>query len=77
MMDQLTKLQMLANQSTWAINISCTQCGDVQPLIEVTGGQMLAWRNGLKIQEVFPELSPDKRELITSGICKSCFEGIW
>lgn len=32
-----------------------------------------AWQQGALLQDVLPELSLDDRELLISGICKSCW----
>lgn len=41
--------------------------------LDVTEGQLRAWQNGAKIQDVMPHLSADEREFLISGI----FPGEW
>lgn len=44
--------------------------------IPVTDEQLSAWQNGALIQRVMPELSPDQRELLISGICGICWSRV-
>ena len=36
--------------------------------LPMTQGQLLAWMNGTRIQYAFPNLSPDQRELLMTGL---------
>ena len=36
--------------------------------IDVTSEQITSWKNGLLIQTAMPDLSPDEREFIMTGI---------
>lgn len=35
------------------------------------------WRGGEFVQKAFPYLSTDQRELLISGICGTCFDGMF
>jgi len=35
------------------------------------------WESGELIQDVFPHLTPDQRELMISGICGACWDRMW
>lgn len=51
-------------------------CGQVHKL-EVSEGAWDEYTMNLtdrNIQDIFPELSADERELIISGICGTCFD---
>jgi len=39
--------------------------------------QYALWLSGTPIQQCFPDLSPDDRELLISGICGSCFDSLF
>jgi len=56
------------------VSITCWQCGEKQDVIEITHGQLKLWRDGAKIQQAFPELTPDVRELLISATCSTCFD---
>ena len=36
-----------------------------------------AWKNGELVQNAFPYLSPDTRELLITGICPDCWEAMF
>lgn len=42
--------------------------------IEVTPEQLLDWKNGKLIQEAMPNLTPDEREFIKTGITPEDWE---
>jgi hypothetical protein len=54
------------------IEPQCRQCGRAVK-IEITSIQYFRWQAGELIQNVFPELSSDLRELMISSTCGSCF----
>ena len=45
--------------------------------INVTYEQLERWRNGELIQNVMPELTPDEREFIMSGITPNDWDNIF
>jgi hypothetical protein len=55
------------------MNVSCLSCG-YKETIGVTHGQYFQWAYGEMIQNAFPELTPDQRELILTGTCGKCFD---
>jgi len=59
------------------LTITCWMCGEKQDTINMTHGQLLQWRNGVKIQHIFPEMTTDTRELIVSGTCGTCFDKLF
>lgn len=53
--------------------VTCPFCGK-ESVVSVFEDDYYAWlRNGL-VQDVFPYLSADERELLISGICPECWE---
>lgn len=57
------------------IGIQCVHCGKIFEIV-VNSLDFEIWDNGELIQNAFPYLSSDERELLVSGICGSCFEKI-
>lgn len=51
----------------------CPFCGDTREVEVPTEGFRL-WRAGELIQNALPELSPDDREALMTGICPRCWE---
>jgi hypothetical protein len=47
-------------------------CGDVNQ-VTISEAQWWRWQMGELIQNVAPELSPEERELLISGICSECW----
>ena len=54
----------------------CPHCGKIQ-VIEVNENQYNDWLAGKNIQRAFPDLSPDDREILMSGICPECWNDIF
>lgn len=53
---------------------SCMVCGQGY-FISVSPNSILEWRmSGKNVQDFFPDLSDDDRELLLSGICGTCFD---
>ena len=54
----------------------CSRCKQPQT-IYVYKEDWDAWLGGKVIQEAFPYLSADERELLISGICGTCFDNMF
>lgn len=53
--------------------VKCPICGKVN-VLEVDETKLMIYKSGLgKIQDIFPELTCEQRELIQSGICNTCW----
>lgn len=72
--------------TTEIVDLVCTHCQTVVPVsIDLEAFQ--AWKNGLLIQDAFPLLTADEREMIKTRTCGDCWdkmfpeeefdEGIW
>lgn len=55
------------------ITTTCPFCGRSTDVLvdEVEYG---CWLEGMSIQDAMPDLSPDEREMLISGICPNCWE---
>lgn len=54
------------------IGVHCTQCGTGHEFT-VTAPNYFRWRNGELVQNAFPEIPREDRELLVSGTCGECF----
>jgi len=58
------------------IKKTCFQCKKEHELhLPETGYN--AWQEGAYIQDAMPQVSADDRELLISGICGKCFDGLF
>jgi len=55
---------------------TCVLC-HVCYYIDVRAAGYEAWQHGALIQDALPELEPDDRELLISGVCGDCFDGMF
>jgi hypothetical protein len=53
--------------------VKCINCKKSYP-IELDVNQYVKWQEGMLIQDVFPQMSADDRELLISRTCGSCWE---
>lgn len=58
------------------VAVECPFCGCVN-FINVSVEGYTAWKNGELIQNALPELSADEREMLISGICSDCWNGMF
>ena len=58
---------------TSVVAVPCRRCQKVTDL-QVDLEKFVAWQQGELIQEAFPELDADQRELLISGICPKCWD---
>ena len=54
----------------------CPCCGDVNS-ITVDKVAFDSWRNGELIQNAFPNMSSSEREVLKTGICSPCWDGMF
>lgn len=55
---------------------TCPFCGNVH-LINVVTEDYEAWQNGALIQDAFPYLSANEREMLKTGICPECWDNMF
>ena len=56
-----------------SIKTTCPQCGK-DHYVNVEQEDYEAYKNGELCQKAFPYLSADQREMLITGICKSCWK---
>ena len=53
-------------------------CRDGTPFrLEITRDQIFRWMNGAYVQDVFPELTADQREILITGMSPKQFEELF
>jgi len=55
------------------VDRTCILCGN-EVRIHTSVEGYTAWADGEFIQDAMPELTPDEREILISGICGTCFD---
>lgn len=63
---------MKTNNKEISIVTRCPFCGRAN-FIEVNEIDYLDYDDGMKVQDAFPYLSADEREMLISGICPDCW----
>ena len=59
------------------VEICCRECGE-KFHFTVDAAKLAEYEDGnIKVQDAFPELTPDQRELFISGLCGTCFDKIF
>jgi hypothetical protein len=58
-------------------SIKCVRCPNVVDLHTDPESLTLFQEGKLSIQECFPELTPDQREMLLSGICPTCWNDLF
>lgn len=64
---------MKINKKETTIVTTCPFCGHTN-FIEVNESDYFDWDDGALIQNAFPYLSADEREMLKTGICPTCWE---
>lgn len=67
---------MKKNMKDSIIITACPFCGHSH-VVEVNEADYLAWKGGALVQDVFPYLSADEREMLVSGICPDCWDDMF
>ena len=55
---------------------TCPICGHANE-VEVNEMDYLDWQDGMLVQDAFPYLSANEREMLISGICPSCWDNMF
>jgi len=63
-------------ETTAVVDVTCKKC-NVNHTITLDKERYIKWQTRTRIQEVFPEMDIDTRELLISGICGSCFDKLF
>lgn len=56
---------------------SCPFCGTINLIKNVDFDALVAWKNGALIQDVLPNLNPNEREMLKTGICPKCWDDMF
>lgn len=66
------------------VTITCKSCKKEQNILVADEAAYARWKEsrtkgeaGNYIQNAFPELTPDEREILISGICGTCFDNLF
>lgn len=57
-------------------NVTCPQCRQITA-ITVERDKLQQWRAGTYVQRIWPELTPDQRELLVTGTHPQCFDAMF
>lgn len=55
---------------------ACPFCGRANE-VEVNEMDYLDWQDGVLAQDAFPYLNANEREMLISGICPTCWDGMF
>ena len=64
------------NHKEVCVITACPFCGRGNE-VEVNEDDYLDWQDGMLAQDAFPYLSADEREMLISGICPTCWDGMF
>ena len=64
---------MKTNNHEITVITGCPFCGLIHE-VEVNEMDYLDWQDGVLVQDAFPYLSADEREMLISGICPDCWD---
>ena len=67
---------MKTNNHEVTVVTRCPFCGHANE-VEVNEMDYLDWSDGELAQVAFPYLSADEREMLISGICPTCWDGMF
>ena len=60
------------------IKRTCVRCGNIVPIqVEEDDLKLYNSENRPHVQDCFPYLTPDEREMFISGICKVCWDDMF
>jgi hypothetical protein len=62
-------------QEMYIFRITDPNCGKVFT-IPVPEHERKAWKDGMLLQDAMPSLTQDDRELLISGTCPKCWDGL-
>ena len=58
---------------TVSVEVACPFCGAVSNLT-LNWEDYAKWQEGALVQDAFPYLTPNERELLITGICSDCWD---
>lgn len=79
-MDLLRETRVVTDGTECSVWVKCPVCGEEHAVAmrfdEWRNGRS-AWERGAHIQDAFPQLSPEDREILISGTCPKCWDEIF
>ncbi len=54
----------------------CTYCGKTS-MVDLERDKYRRWKSGEHVQVVWPEMSPDEREMLITGIHPACWDSMF
>lgn len=70
------KVDKLKTSDEIVLTPECHICGEHQ-ILKVKKSDYFRWNSGELIQNCFPYLTADQREVLISGFCGKCFENMF
>jgi len=67
---------MKTNRKETSISVVCPICKE-EHFIFANVEDIWAWEDGELVQNAFPYLSADEREMLISGICPECWDKLF
>ena len=67
---------MKINHKEVCVVTACPFCGRANE-VEVNEMDYLDWQDGMVAQDAFPYLNANEREMLISGICPTCWDGMF
>ena len=67
---------MKINNHEVTVVTRCPFCGRGNE-VEVNEDDYLDWQDGMLVQDAFPYLNANEREMLISGICPTCWDGMF
>lgn len=58
---------------TLNVERDCPFCNKKQYIKDISYDNFVDWQGGVLVQDAFPELTAQEREILISGICPDCF----
>ena len=64
---------MRENKREYIVMTLCPFCGEMHE-VPVNEDDYWDWQDGTSVQDAFPYLTADEREMLISGICPKCWD---
>jgi len=75
-MTDLRAYEFVSDSSRVLLVRACPVCSEEQKITGTRAG-LDAYLQGAFVQDAFPTLTPDQREVLVSGTCAECWAEMW
>ena len=66
------------NSQEYQLSIRCCRCGELKTFtVPVKGFDNYMFNTHICIQDAMPDVSPENREMMITGICSSCWKKLF